>query len=238
LKKRMYFLRNKKKRVIIGIETGITPGRIGAVVVEVSGSGNDTVLDLHGFRSRLFSPEVLATLDALERNEEFDTEEIAGINFLVLHDLSALCRDVLDEVGITPEGVDLIGLKCLELNGKTIPSDPSALSEMTGCIVASRFSIGVEDGYGGFLPVKEPILQSMVEEMIDRFGLDSEVREAVGVALLANESVFHENSETLDVVGGEGRGAERSSLRAVKRTSSSSSGAGKSCLCGEFFFPT
>ncbi len=222
--------------MIVGIETGNTPGRLGAVVVEVSGNGSDTVLDLYGFRSYPLPAEILATLKILNENKGFDSEEIAGINFLVLHHLSKLYGKVMDEVGAQLGDVDMIGLKCMEVGGEIFPSDPSVLSEMTNRIVASRFSIGVENGSGGFLPVRESILQGMVGDMVKRFGLESEVREAVAVALLANESLFHESSEACMVDGEGNPEARRPSLRAVKRTHIQA-GGGKAVLCGEFFFP-
>jgi hypothetical protein len=235
LKRLLNALKNKEKRVVVGIETGNVPGYVGAAVVEISKNGNDTVLDLHGFRSHPLPEELLSTLELLGKGGEFDSEEIAGINFLVLHNLSGLYREVLDEVGLKMDGVHLIGLKGMEVGGEVFPQDPSALSEVTGCVVASRFSIGIEDEDGGLLPVKESLLQRMLDDMIDRFGLESDVREAVGVALLANESLFHERSEKCRP-DGEAAGRKRSSLRAVKRTST---GEGKSpaFLCGEFFFP-
>jgi hypothetical protein len=106
---------------------------------------------------------------------------------------------------------------------------------MTNRVVASRFRIGVENGKGGFVAVEEALLQGIVGEMIDRFGLDEEVREAVAVALLANESIFHENASVCEGSAG-AKGKGRKSLKAIKHTGASAA-AGRSCLCGEFFFP-
>lgn len=229
-------LAKKEPRLIIGIETGNTPGRLGAVVVGVSGSGNDTVLDIHGFKSYPLPDELVSTLTALERGGDFDPEEIAGINFLVHHHLSALYEDVLEEVGVPADEIDLIGLKCIEIGGRVFPEDPSVLSEMANCIVASRFSIGIENHAGNQLHVNESLLRRMMGSMMERFDLDGEAREAAAVALLANEALFHENSEECI---GEQTGSStkaRPSLRAVKRTSAAVGEEG-ACLYGEFFFP-
>jgi hypothetical protein len=67
LKKRLAALKKKEKRLIIGIETGNAPGKLGAALVEVSGSGDDSVLYLRGFTSRSLDPELLATIGALGR---------------------------------------------------------------------------------------------------------------------------------------------------------------------------
>jgi hypothetical protein len=222
----------KDRRLIVGIETGNVPARMGAAVVEVSGKGDETVLELHGFRSYPLPSELLATLQALEAKEAFESEEMAGINFLVLHQLSTLFQEVLDEVEIPLEQVDLVGLKELEAGGGTFPDDPTGLSEATGTIVVSRFCIGIENEDKGFLPVRESILKRMVSDLIDRFGLESEVREAAAVALLANEALFHENCLPCEA----GIGRKRSGLKAVKRTGVSADGS-EPCLFGEFFFP-
>jgi hypothetical protein len=74
-----------------------------------------------------------------------------------------------------------------------------------------------------------------VSDMIDRFGLDEEVREAVSIALLANESIFNAG---VSVCEGElqGKGGVAKSLKEGKRKGVPAA-PGKPCLCGEFFFP-
>jgi len=236
LKKRLAALKRKEKRLIVGIETGNPPGKLGAALVEVSGSGDETMLHLRGFTSRSLGPDLAATIGALDRNEKFDSEELAGINFLVLSHLSKLYDDVLENAGAKTDDVDCVGLSCLEVGDLAFPSDPSVFSEMTNRLVASRFRVGVENGAGGVVAVDEALLQGIVGEMIDRFGLDEEVREAVAVALLANESVFHEGlSECEEGAGAKGK--RRRSLKAIKRTGASSPASGAACLSAEFYFP-
>lgn len=228
LKNRLNALKERKQRTVIGIETGNSQGRLGAAVVEVSGQGDDTVLYLKGFRSYELPGELEQSLASIGKGETLDAEEKAGLNFLILHHISNLCQELVDETGIDFSSVDLIGLKSLEAGGEIFPTDPSALSEMTGIVIASRFYIGVEDSEGEFLPVRESLLQGMVGEMVERFGLDSDVREAVVVALLANESLFHERFETCN------REGRRPTVKSAKR-----SGCGPEAhLCGEFFFPS
>jgi len=235
LKKRLEALRRKEKRLIVGIETGNPPGKLGATLVEVSGSGDDTVLYLRGFKSLTLNPQLQAAISALDRDEKFDSEELAGINFLVLRNLSKLYEDVLENAAVPPDEVDCIGLSCLEVGALTFPGDPAVFSELTNRVVASNFRIGVENGTGGFVAVEEALLQGIVSEMIDRFGLDEEVREAVTVALLTNESIFNEGVSVCEP-NASGKVTARKSLKSVKR-SGASGAAGKPCLCGEFFFP-
>ena len=178
--------------MIVGIETGSVPGRIGAVIVEVSGSGADTVLDLHSFQSVELPPDLVAALEAVAGEKKIDSQEQADVNFLILHHLNTLFFDLLVEAEVDSGEVDLIGLKGMEIGGMEFPDDPGALSELTGCVVAACFRIGPERGQGSWLPVKEAILKGMVEAMVEKYDLDEEAREAVAVALLANESVHHE----------------------------------------------
>ncbi len=227
LENRLNELRQREQRTVIGIETGNTPGRLGAAVVEVGGKGDKTVLYLKGFLSYELPKELGETIEALGEGSAFDAEEKAGINFLVLHHISNLCQELVEENGIDFNSVDLIGLKCLEAGGEVFPADPSALSEMTGIVIASRFYIGIEDNGGEFLPVRESLLQGMVGDMVERYGLESEVREAVVVALLANESLYHEHFETCR------REGKRPTVKSAKIA-----GRGTAAhLCGEFFFP-
>ena len=189
---RLENLKKSRERVIVGIETGSVPGRIGAVIVEVSGSGADTILDLHSFESVELPEGLVSALEAVDGEAEIDAQEQADVNFLILHHLSTLFFDLLEAASVQAGEVDLIGMKGMEIGGMEVPDDPGALCELTGCIVASCFRIGPERGQGSWLPGKESILKGMVEDMVEKYDLDEEVREAVAVALLANESVYHE----------------------------------------------
>ena len=235
MRKRLNALKKRAKRNVVGIETGNSPDRLGAAVVEVSGSGDNTVLDLLGFKSHAVPRDLLAAFKAFDENHDFDSEEIAGMNFLITHHISNLYLESIEELSLAPEEIDLVGLKCIEVGGLMFPGDPTIVSEMTGRIVASRFGIGSEKGDGVFLPLSESLLQGMLGEMIEKFGLESEVREAVAVAVLANESLFHESSE-LCGAHGESKDAKRPTLRALRHTGITG-GKGKAVLCGEFFFP-
>ncbi len=235
MKKRLDALRKKEKRLIIGMETGSAPGKLGAVLVEVSGSGDETVLAVLGFESRGVNRDLQAALGALERKEKFSSDELAGINFLVLHDLTKLYDEVLAVADAAGEEIDIIGLKCLEIGPHAFPEDPAGLSEMTDRVVASRFRIGTDDPAGDFLAVREPLLKGIVSGMIERFAVGDEAREAVTVALLTNEAIFSDGT----IIG-------RAPSAAAKKGAGKASAAktlrspvadGRSCLCGEFFFP-
>jgi hypothetical protein len=228
---RLEQLRNRQSRVIVGIEAGGSGDRIGAVLVEVSGSGDDTVLDLHASRSAALPDELRSAIASL--GGELGAGDLAQLNFLVLHQIDSVFFGLVESAGIEPGRVDLVGLKGIEAGGREIPDDPGALSEMTGCVVASCFRIGPERGAGKGLPVKESILRGMVEAMVERYDLDEVAREAVAVALLANESVYH---EALDGVCQKDGQPARSAvaMRTVRRPGEVPHEA---ALHGEFFFP-
>ncbi len=228
-------IREKDNRLIVGIETGNALGDLGAAVVEVSGRGDETLLDVYSFKSLSLPRELVATLEALRRSEDFDSEELAGINFLLLHHINSLFLGLFDDIEIDPENVDLIGLKCLEIGGRLLPEDPSVLSEMTGHVVASRFRIGLENGDGPEIDVNEPILRKMVGDMIEKLGLEKDAGEAVAVALLANEAVYHG-------LAGSGTGCKKKKSAGKRRTGKETGrslpiGSEIAGLYGEFFFP-
>ncbi len=233
MEERLELLKNSRERVIVGIETGSVPGRIGAVIVEVSGSGADTVLDLHSFQSVELSDGLISALEAVDEESQIDVQEQADVNFLILHQLNTLFFDLLEAAQVDPGQVDLIGLKGMEIGGMEFPDDPGALSELTGCIVTACFRIGPEKGKGSWLPVKEAILKGMVEAMVEKYDLDAEAREAVAVALLANESVYHETLPA-KCSDGDDPGDDKSSPRTVMVKGG---GDGEPALHGEFYFP-
>ncbi len=233
MEERLELLKKSRARVIVGIETGSVPGRLGAVIVEVVGSGADTVLDLHSFESVELPDGLVAALEAVNGEKAIDAQEQADVNFLILHNINTLFFDLLESAEVDPEEVDLIGLKGMEIGSSEFPDDPGALSELTGCIVAACFRIGPEKGQGSWLPVKEAILKGMVEPMVEKYDLDEEVREAVAVALLANESVHHEalapKCSNNDSDGGSD---------SPRRTTMVQQGSdGEAALHGEFYFP-
>jgi hypothetical protein len=233
LRKRLDALRKKEKRLIVGMETGSEPGKLGAVLVEISGNGDETVLAILGFAARPVSRELRAALGALESEETFGSDELAGINFLVLHNLTKLYDELLEAADAAGDEIDVIGLKCLEAGKFAFPADPGGLSEMTNRVVASRFRLGADDRAGDFLSVREPLLQGIVSEMIDRCAVGDDMREAVTVALLANEAIFSEGARE----GGAAAGSKKGSRKSAAASAHASEPGGSPCLCGEFFFP-
>lgn len=227
MEERLELLKKSRARVIVGIETGSVPGRMGAVIVEVRGSGADTVLDLHSFQSVDLPEGLVAALEAVDGEKAIDAQEQADVNFLILHNINTLFFDLLEAAEVGPDEVDLIGLKGMEIGLSEFPDDPGALSELTGCIVAACFRIGPDRGQGSWLPVKEAILKGMVGPMVEKYDLDEEVREAVAVALLANESVHHEAIES--------RCSDDNTSRRTVMVQQGSDG--KPALHGEFYFP-
>lgn len=234
MEERLQALRDRHSRTIVGIETGGGPeGRIGAALVDVGGSGNETVLDLHAFRSTPICAELRAALAAFGDGGTLQAEALAQINFLILHQVNSLFFELLESTGQAVDAIDLVGLKGLEAGEREFPDDPGALSETTGCVVASCFRIGPERGGGSWLPVKEALLKGIVGAMIERGDFAAEAGDAVAVALLANESVYHEPLD-MPCQGGATRSGGQVPSRTVRRAGAA---PGESVLHGEFFFP-
>lgn len=234
LRTRLGKIAEKENRIIVGIEPGDPPDRPGAAIVEISGSGENTILDLHYFHSIPLPGNFLRAIRALADGSEFDGEDVTGVSFLLMHSLSNLFQTLLDLIEADRSDVDLIGLRCLEVNGKILPEDLTAFSEMTGRIVASKFGLVTGENGNDYLPLNDQLFQGMVGDMVEKFGLEDEVRKAVGVALLANESLFYESSEERgDDEDTKKEHSGRLSLQTIKRTGNK----GRSFLRGQFFFP-
>jgi len=229
-------IKEKDKRIIIGIEGGDVPETLNAALVEVSGCGNDTVLYLHSFSSYPLPAETRRAIESLDKLSRIKPEEATGVNFLLLHNISLIFQDIIQDSGLDDgKRIDLIGLNDFEIGGTIFPIDPGVLSEMLDCIVACRFCICSEFNELKRLPVRELILKSMLDDMINRFGLEEDVREAAAVALLANEALFHE--EIKEVGGGSGVEGERKKAIRTKKCAVKKGKSRTSYLFGEFYFP-
>lgn len=227
-------IRGLDSRVIVGIETGNSLESLTAIAVEVKSHGDNTVFNLLYFTESSFPEDLKEMLRGIKQGKSLSVEEKASVNFLVLHHLASLYGELIDEAGLKGEDVHLVGLKCMEMGGNLFPNNPTVFSGMIGHIVASRFTIDI-DGMRNYLPVGETLLKELVSEMIHRFELGDEAREAVGIALLANESLYYEKVDLSDrnridskeisggvnVSMGMGAGEEKS----------------KTVLNGKFFFP-
>ncbi len=228
-------IKKKRPRLIVGIETGDAPYYLAAVATEVEGLGDETICNLiYNIRHEL--PEDLQhMLASLAVGNQFNGEEIAGINFLVLHNLSAMYHQLVEEAELKENDVHLIGLKCMEIGGKVFPSDPSVFSEMVNCVVASQFSIDVDGSSNLELPVREAILKELVEEMIEKCEMEHEDREALGVALLANEALYFGSPRpTRDTAGGP---EDSPALKERQELAIKQGETGKAVLFGNFYFP-
>ncbi|MDZ7859234.1 MAG: hypothetical protein U5O15_00960 [Candidatus Krumholzibacteriota bacterium] len=227
-------IREFSSKLIVGIETGSIPERLAAVAAEVKGHGDSTVLNLIYYTKRSFPEDLQKMLLNVVNGHEIGAEEKAGINFLVLHHLASLYRELLDEAGLERKDVNLVGLKCMEIADDLFPKDPAAFSGIIDRIVASHFTIDIE-GKSESLTVGETILKELVTEMIDKLELDTDAREAVGVALLANEALYYEKVGASVRSGGDS--GEVSPGVNISRGVGTDRGEGKTVLNGKFFFP-
>ncbi len=227
-------IRGLSSKIIIGIETGNVPERLAAIVAEVKGHGDSTVFNLLYYAKRSFPEDLQMMLVGAAEGNDLNGEEAASINFLVLHHLASLYGELLDEADLKSEDIHLVGLKCMELGGNLFPSDPAVFSGMIDRIVASHFTIDV-DGIREILPVGEIILKELVTEMINKFELGDEAREAVCVALLANESLYYEK---VGISQKDGTDPEEVSPGVkISRGVEAGKGDRKTVLNGSFFFP-
>ena len=179
--------------MIAGIEPGNISGKAGAVVARLEGSGDSTVCDLLYYTNRSMPDELIKMIKSAANDSSLSAEDLAGINFLFLHYLSSLYGQIFEEADFIRDDIDLVGLKCMEVGGMKYPLEPVDFSEMIDNMVISHFSISMGDSDISKLPLEESIFRTLVAEMIQESDFEDEAYDAIGVALLANESFRNHN---------------------------------------------
>jgi len=133
-------------RRILGLMSGTSLDGIDAALVRVAGSGPETHVELEGFRSYPFEPELRAEL---QRGLDGSVADVCQLDFAFGEALARASLRCLDELGVAPDTVDLIAS-----HGQTLyhvdPSQPgtpstlqvgsaAVLRQRTGCIVIHDF---------------------------------------------------------------------------------------------------
>jgi len=227
-------IRGLDSRLIVGIETSNSSEHLTAIAAEVKSHGDSTIFNLLYYTKSSFPEDLQEMLRGVKEGKKLNSEETASVNFLVLHHLASLYRELLEEADLKSEDIHLVGLKCMEMGGELFPNSPTVFSGMIDHIVASHFTLDI-DSRREYLPVEETVLKELVSEMIDRFELGDEAREAIGVALLANESLYYEKIDLSKRSSTDSK--ERSGGVNVSKGMGAEEGNSKTILNGKFFFP-
>lgn len=151
--KRIQEIVEKKTKLAIGLMSGTSVDGIDAALVEISGKGLQTKVNLIGFHTLPFSGEVRAAILNMAEGKEIKIEDVCRLNYF-LGELSAdACEKVIEIAGKRKEDIDFVGS-----HGQTVWHEPeetsflgkdfhstlqigeaSQIAERLGCPVVSDF---------------------------------------------------------------------------------------------------
>ena len=119
-----YELATKQKKYVIGLMSGTSVDGIDAAVVEITGHGLETTVNLIAFETFPFPPDVPQRILALCQPDTSRVDDICEMNFYIGHLFAEAVKHILKKNGIRSSDIDLIGS-----HGQTIhhlPRDPNA----------------------------------------------------------------------------------------------------------------
>ena len=118
-----YELLKKQKKHVIGLMSGTSVDGIDAAVVEITGHGLETTVNLIAFETFPFPPDVPQRILALCQPDTSRVDDICEMNFYIGHLFAEAVKHTLQKNGIHASDIDLIGS-----HGQTIhhlPGDPN-----------------------------------------------------------------------------------------------------------------
>ena len=121
--KAFYELLKKDKKHIIGLMSGTSVDGIDAAIVEITGHGLETEVDLLAFETFPFPSGVPQRILALCQPDTGRVDDICEMNFYIGHLFAAAVKHILEKSGMRANDIDLIGS-----HGQTIhhlPKDPN-----------------------------------------------------------------------------------------------------------------
>jgi len=130
-----YELLKKKKKYVIGLMSGTSVDGIDAAVVEITGHGLETTVNLIAFETFPFPPDVPQRILALCQPDTSRVDDICEMNFYIGHLFAEAVKHTLQKNGMFARDIDLIGS-----HGQTIHHLPR-LNEPQGKI-PSTLQIG------------------------------------------------------------------------------------------------
>ncbi len=154
--KNLFEISKKQTKKVIGLMSGTSVDGVDAALVEITGSGTSTKIDLIGFIEYSYPAGLKDVVLKNSVRESSNVEEISQLNFLLPKYYYYAIRHLLETVNIPLEDVDLIGS-----HGQTIHhlpnqaqlfdekvsstlqiGDPSVLSKLTSVITVGNFRSG------------------------------------------------------------------------------------------------
>ena len=133
---RMTLIQQKERRRVVGLMSGTSADGVTAVVAEIVGSGVDTRVEISGFRTHPYPPDLREAVFDLFSPETSTVDRICEMNF-VLGEFFAECAvKEVEACGLALDEIDLIGS-----HGQTIQHLPRSM-EAFGYGSRSTLQIG------------------------------------------------------------------------------------------------
>lgn len=129
-------LSKKEKRNVIGLMSGTSLDGVDAALVEITGSGTDTQINLIGFLEYPFPDGLKDFILNNSVKETSNVEDICRLNFLIPKIYTDAINELCKQVNVPITDIDLIGS-----HGQTIHHLPEA-HDMFGYRVGSTLQIG------------------------------------------------------------------------------------------------
>ena len=132
-----YELLKKKKKYVIGLMSGTSVDGIDAAVVEITGHGLETTVNLIAFETFPFPPDVPRRILALCQPDTSRVDDICEMNFYIGHLFSEAVKHTLQKNGMFARDIDLIGS-----HGQTIHHFPPFTEPQGKIKIPSTLQIG------------------------------------------------------------------------------------------------
>jgi len=152
---RLFRLREKRVKKVVGLMSGTSVDGISAVALEVSGSGLKTKFSILAHNVYPYLPQVQRRIFNLFSPEEGRVDEISHMNFLLGELFAEVALKIAEEANLRKDEIDLVGS-----HGQTIHhrpnivqdgrfgvrstlqiGEPSVIAERTGAVVVGDFRV-------------------------------------------------------------------------------------------------
>ena len=107
--KKFYELLKKKRKYVIGLMSGTSVDGIDAAIVEITGHGLETTVNLIAFETFPFPPDVPQRILALCQPDTSRVDDICEMNFYIGHIFAEAVKHTLQKNGMFARDIDLIG---------------------------------------------------------------------------------------------------------------------------------
>ncbi|HWI66047.1 MAG TPA: anhydro-N-acetylmuramic acid kinase, partial [Symbiobacteriaceae bacterium] len=134
--KRIIDIAAKPERLVIGLMSGTSVDGIDAALVRIQGGGPGVSMTCEHFATYPFTPAMREAIFRLFRPETANVVEICRMNFVLGEVFAAAALQLMQDAGVQPSQVDLIGS-----HGQTIWHEPLPV-ETAGVVCRSTLQVG------------------------------------------------------------------------------------------------